>query len=41
MQNMRDFTAFEAGLALLPGALITGFMSPITGKIFDKIGADG
>ncbi|MBZ6488477.1 DHA2 family efflux MFS transporter permease subunit (plasmid) [Priestia aryabhattai] len=39
MQNMRDFTAFEAGLALLPGALITGFMSPITGRIFDKIGA--
>lgn len=39
MQNMREFTAFEAGLALLPGALITGFMSPITGRIFDKIGA--
>ncbi|MEN2767941.1 MDR family MFS transporter [Ornithinibacillus xuwenensis] len=39
MQNMRDYTAFEAGLALLPGALITGFMSPITGRIFDKFGA--
>jgi len=39
MQNMREFTAFEAGLALLPGALITGLMSPITGRIFDKIGA--
>ncbi|MFC3884549.1 DHA2 family efflux MFS transporter permease subunit [Bacillus songklensis] len=39
MQNMREFTAFEAGLAILPGALITGFMSPITGRIFDKIGA--
>jgi EmrB/QacA subfamily drug resistance transporter len=39
MQNMRDFTAFEAGLALLPGALITGLMSPITGRIFDKFGA--
>ncbi|WP_407269976.1 MDR family MFS transporter [Radiobacillus sp. PE A8.2] len=39
MQNMREFSAFEAGLALLPGALITGFMSPITGRIFDKIGA--
>jgi MFS family permease len=36
---MRDFTAFEAGLALLPGALITGLMSPITGRIFDKFGA--
>ncbi|WP_010650407.1 DHA2 family efflux MFS transporter permease subunit [Oceanobacillus massiliensis] len=39
MQNMRDFTAFEAGLTLLPGALITGLMSPITGRIFDKFGA--
>ncbi len=39
MQNMRGFTAFEAGLALLPGALITGLMSPITGRIFDRIGA--
>ncbi|MGG1573076.1 DHA2 family efflux MFS transporter permease subunit [Fictibacillus sp. NRS-1165] len=39
MQNMRGFTAFEAGLALLPGALITGMMSPITGRIFDRIGA--
>jgi EmrB/QacA subfamily drug resistance transporter len=39
MQNMRDFTAFEAGLALLPGAMITGLLSPITGRIFDKVGA--
>ncbi|WP_186576016.1 MDR family MFS transporter [Aquibacillus kalidii] len=39
MQDYRDFTAFEAGLALLPGALITGIMSPITGRIFDKVGA--
>ncbi|MFC7063096.1 MDR family MFS transporter [Halobacillus seohaensis] len=39
MQNMRDFTALESGLVLLPGALISGFMSPITGRIFDKIGA--
>lgn len=39
MQNMREFTAFEAGIALLPGALISGFMSPITGRIFDRYGA--
>ncbi|UOQ42619.1 DHA2 family efflux MFS transporter permease subunit [Halobacillus salinarum] len=39
MQNMRDFTAMESGLAILPGAVITGFMSPITGRIFDRIGA--
>lgn len=39
MQNMRDFTAMESGLVLLPGALISGIMSPITGRIFDRIGA--
>ncbi len=39
MQNMREYSAFEAGLALLPGALISGFMSPIVGRIFDKVGA--
>src|SRR5699024_4292904 len=39
MQNMRDFTAFESGLVLLPGALISGLMSPITGRILDRIGA--
>ncbi|SDJ45505.1 MDR family MFS transporter [Salimicrobium halophilum] len=38
MQNMRDFSAFESGLVLLPGALISGLMSPITGRIFDRIG---
>ncbi|GGK00104.1 putative MFS-type transporter YcnB [Lentibacillus kapialis] len=39
MQNMRDFTAMESGLVLLPGALVSGLMSPITGRIFDRIGA--
>lgn len=39
MQNMREFTAFEAGLALLPGALISGLMAPIIGRVFDKVGA--
>jgi EmrB/QacA subfamily drug resistance transporter len=39
MQNMHHFTAFESGLMLLPGALIMGIMSPISGKIFDKVGA--
>lgn len=39
MQNMREFTAFESGLVLLPGAVIVAFMSPITGRIFDKFGA--
>ncbi|TLS35336.1 DHA2 family efflux MFS transporter permease subunit [Pseudalkalibacillus caeni] len=39
MQNMHHFTAFESGLMLLPGALLMGIMSPISGKIFDKFGA--
>lgn len=39
MQNMSDFTAMESGLVLLPGAVVMGLMSPITGRIFDKFGA--
>ncbi|QQK74430.1 multidrug efflux MFS transporter [Salicibibacter cibarius] len=39
LQNMRGFTAMEAGLVLLPGALLSGLMAPITGRIFDRIGA--
>ncbi|MFD1412526.1 MDR family MFS transporter [Oceanobacillus jeddahense] len=39
MQNARGFTAMEAGIALLPGALVNGMMSPITGRIFDRFGA--
>ena len=39
MQNMSDFTAMESGLVLLPGAVIMGIMSPVTGRIFDRFGA--
>ncbi|WP_407268643.1 DHA2 family efflux MFS transporter permease subunit [Radiobacillus sp. PE A8.2] len=39
MQKMHHFTAFESGLMLLPGAIIMGIMSPISGRIFDKVGA--
>ncbi|MFC7321271.1 MDR family MFS transporter [Halobacillus campisalis] len=39
MQNMLGFTALESGLMLLPGALLMGFMNPITGRLFDKFGA--
>jgi len=31
-------TAFAAGLILLPGGVLNGFLSPITGKLFDKFG---
>lgn len=39
MQNMHDYTAMESGLALLPGAVVMGLMSPVTGRLFDAIGA--
>lgn len=41
VQNVKGGTALQSGAILLPGALITGFMSPIAGKIFDKSGARG
>ncbi|MDH6671129.1 DHA2 family lincomycin resistance protein-like MFS transporter [Paenibacillus sp. LBL] len=31
-------TAFAAGLVLLPGGIINGLMSPVTGRLFDKFG---
>ncbi|MDG5471833.1 MDR family MFS transporter [Jeotgalibacillus sp. ET6] len=39
MQNMLGFSALDSGLMLLPGALLMGIMSPITGRLFDKFGA--
>ncbi|WP_336635114.1 DHA2 family efflux MFS transporter permease subunit [Lysinibacillus fusiformis] len=41
IQNVRQLTALETGLVLLMGALVMGIMSPITGKIFDKVGGKG
>ncbi|MDA8443106.1 MAG: DHA2 family efflux MFS transporter permease subunit, partial [Peptococcaceae bacterium] len=39
LQNIRNFTALQSGFLLLPGALIMGFMGPIAGAVFDRIGA--
>ncbi|ASA25560.1 DHA2 family efflux MFS transporter permease subunit [Paenibacillus donghaensis] len=39
LQTIRGFTPMESGLMLLPGAILMGIMSPVTGIIFDKIGA--
>jgi len=39
MQDMHHFTAFETGLMLLPGALLMGLMSPVSGRLFDQFGA--
>lgn len=34
----QGYTAFKAGLLLLPGGIINGIMSPIMGRLFDKYG---
>ncbi|MFE5322482.1 DHA2 family efflux MFS transporter permease subunit [Paenibacillus sp. NPDC056579] len=39
LQNIRGFTPLQSGLLLLPGALVMGVMSPISGALFDRIGA--
>lgn len=39
LQNGRGFTAFEAGLLLLPGSVVNAMLSPVTGKLYDRIGA--
>lgn len=39
LQNIRGFSPLDSGLLLLPGAILMGIMSPITGMIFDKVGA--
>lgn len=39
VQNLRGFTALESGMLLLPGAIVMGAMSPVTGRLFDRYGA--
>ncbi|KWZ83952.1 DHA2 family efflux MFS transporter permease subunit [Heyndrickxia coagulans] len=39
LQNIRGFTALDSGLLMLPGAIVMGVMSPISGWLFDKLGA--
>ncbi|WP_276210731.1 DHA2 family efflux MFS transporter permease subunit [Heyndrickxia coagulans] len=39
MQNVRGFSPLMSGLMLLPGGVIMGIMSPITGRLFDRYGA--
>lgn len=36
VQNVMHKSALISGLVLLPGAMVTFFMSPISGKLFDK-----
>lgn len=39
LQNLRGYTPLQSGLLMLPGALLMGIMSPVSGALFDKIGA--
>ena len=38
VQTIRGISPMDAGLMLLPGALINALMSPVTGRLFDKFG---
>ncbi|MEH7355039.1 DHA2 family efflux MFS transporter permease subunit [Neobacillus drentensis] len=38
VQNLRGISPMDAGLLLMPGAILMALMSPITGRLFDKIG---
>ena len=39
LQNVRGYTAMQAGLIMLPSALVVGILMPISGSGFDKVGA--
>ncbi|MBT2757398.1 multidrug efflux MFS transporter [Mesobacillus foraminis] len=38
VQSVRGISPLDSGLMMLPGAVVMGIMSPITGKLFDKMG---
>ncbi len=38
LQTVRGLGAMETGLLMMPGALFSGMLMPITGKLFDKVG---
>jgi MFS family permease len=38
LQNIRGIGAMETGLLMLPGALVSGLMMPVIGRLFDKVG---
>lgn len=38
MQDIQGLSPLDTGLLMLPGALIMGFMSPVSGKLFDMYG---
>ena len=38
LQNIRGLGALETGLLLMPGALVSGMMMPVIGRLYDKVG---
>ncbi|MGM9887350.1 MAG: MDR family MFS transporter [Lactococcus sp.] len=38
LQQVHALSAFDSGLILMPGALMMGFISPLAGIAFDKVG---
>lgn len=38
LQSIRGMGAMETGLLMMPGALVSGALMPVTGRLFDKIG---
>ncbi|RRJ65446.1 DHA2 family efflux MFS transporter permease subunit [Paenibacillus oralis] len=39
LQQVRGYSAFETGIYLLPQALASAFFMPISGRLFDRVGA--
>lgn len=39
VQTIKGISPIQSGLLMLPGALLMGIMSPITGRLFDRFGA--
>ncbi|EQD33557.1 EmrB/QacA family drug resistance transporter, partial [mine drainage metagenome] len=39
LQNVAGMGAFETGLILMPSALVMGILMPISGRLYDRIGA--
>lgn len=38
LQNIKGIGAFQTGLMMLPGALMSGIMMPVTSKLYAKVG---
>jgi len=38
LQSFRGLGAMETGILMMPGALVSGLMMPLTGRLFDRVG---